>query len=115
MTDNYDPTTEEVRNNMAFGACFAWFADAINAGEWMQALGDIDWPSPGIREATKGQFDAWLASVKAEAWAEGYHSLSGLKFAVNQFLDNGGFFGVGVVDALDEAEEATNPYRKETP
>lgn len=51
MTDEYTPTTAEVR------ACWGWDDD-------------YEIPSP----ARNAEFDRWLAQVKAEAWDEGAES-----------------------------------------
>lgn len=95
----YTPTTEEVLSALAF--CRAYGQGGI--------------PQVPENETPEEAGERWLKQVKAEAWREGYHSISGLKFAVNQYLDNGGFAGFEVDNALDEAEKAKNPYREDSP
>jgi hypothetical protein len=63
MSD-YTPTTDEVRNNMAWGVIVAMHMPKL--------AGEVEWPAPGVRDVAKAQFDAWLASERARIWDEGY-------------------------------------------
>lgn len=62
----YTPTTEQVRNNMAFGAACGAVARQVPDAALVDAMRDIDWPTPGLRPKAKAQFDAWLAAHDAE-------------------------------------------------
>jgi len=66
----YTPTTEQVRNNMAFGAACASYAKRTPDPEMEKLLRDIDWPIPGLRPGIKAQFDRWLAGELAKARQE---------------------------------------------
>lgn len=57
MSDQYTPTTEQVR--------FAY----IDRRDFDSQVGLSEWPGD---EGVGREFDGWLASVKAEAWREGY-------------------------------------------
>ena len=52
--DDYTPTTEEVRGVYSYGALAEWEDDIL------------------ILRAKAQGFDRWLASVRADAWDEGY-------------------------------------------
>ncbi len=54
MSD-YTPTTEVVEANYEYS-------------NWLQRAGN--------REQYEAEFDRWLAEVKAQAWAEGYESVT---------------------------------------
>lgn len=69
MSD-YVPTTEQVRNNMAFGAACAWVALHGPDEAMEKALRDLDWPVPYLRTGVKAQFDAWLAEHDAQVAAK---------------------------------------------
>lgn len=60
--DGYVPTTEQVRNNMAFGAACAFVALRKPDDDLAAAMRDIDWPMPGLRVQIKAEFDQWLAT-----------------------------------------------------
>ena len=104
MSDEYVPTTEDVRNNMAFGAACGRLATLEPGGDLSAAMHDINWPSPGLRDVKKAQFDAWLAAhdreVAERAWESGLNT------------------GIGFKTAMDilgpDAPEPTNPYREVT-
>ncbi len=59
MSDEYTPTTDEVRNNMALGVAVAQACADDGHPELPQ---DINWPMGSVRPAAKRQFDAWLAA-----------------------------------------------------
>jgi hypothetical protein len=69
--EEYTPTTDEVRKNMAFGVAMAVYVvpEETHAG-------NPDWPIPGYRQKAKESFDRWLAAhdreVAKRAWDEGY-------------------------------------------
>lgn len=94
--DDYTPTTEEVRNNMAWGV--------IVAAHMPKLAGEVDWPAPGVRDIVKAQFDRWLASVQADAWDEGNRARTEYERAiVAAYLDDGAEF----------IEAPANPHRSE--
>lgn len=66
MADEFVPTTEQVRNNMALGAAFSAVALREGVAEWRDAATDVDWPYPGYRAEIKARFDRWLAAHDAE-------------------------------------------------
>jgi len=61
MSDEYTPTTDQVRNNMAFGVAMAHFAP--------EEASNVEYPIPGWRGRAKSEFDLWLAAHDAEVKA----------------------------------------------
>jgi len=104
MSDEYTPTTDQVRNNMAFGVAMAHFAP--------EEASNVEYPIPGWRGRAKSEFDLWLAAhdaeVKADAWCEGY------THGYNEARDYHGF-GAGGCGPDPYDCTCTIPYGKAAP
>lgn len=61
-TDNYTPTTEEVR--------WGWWSLLLEGAASSAALEDAGWEE----ERSLAQFDRWLAAERTKAWDEGYEA-----------------------------------------
>lgn len=57
--EEYTPTTDEVRNNMALGVAVAQACADDGHPDLPQ---NIDWPMGSARPAAKKQFDSWLSA-----------------------------------------------------
>jgi hypothetical protein len=66
QNEAYTPTTEEVRDNYD-PECAPRFADYFSRS---QTFSRLEQPED-LWDAIRDEFDRWLRTVKAEAWAEG--------------------------------------------
>lgn len=76
MSDNYTPTTEEVRE------AYLDRKDFEDAVSFIERRGD---------EVATAEFDRWLATMKAEAWEQGYDAapLGGRPRQENPYREQG--------------------------
>lgn len=98
MSDQYTPTTDEVRDEFIYGH------QEVDMDTY-ELLVSFD--------EAQARWERWLASVKAEAWDEGNLAAYPLQLAVGQFIDNGGDAWGNLDDAYEQVSAASNPYREQ--
>lgn len=86
MTDDYTPTTAEVRNNTALGVALAALALHERDAELTENIQDVNWPYPDLRENTKVRFDEWLRQERERIWNEAYTAAVEEDFLAEDFV-----------------------------